>query len=76
MVTLKFEFSGIIIKDFVLKMLYKKMLYNFSLKPKPKVALNKATLGTVRITISRSAIHDYPIFRGNLHRNLFALIGH
>ena len=69
--TLKFEFSGIIIKDFVLK-----MLYNFSLKPKPEVALNKATSGTVRITISRSAIHDHPIFRGNLHRNLFALIGH
>ena len=42
MITLKFEFSVVIIKDFVLK-----KNANFSLKPKPKVVFNKANFVVV-----------------------------
>lgn len=69
MITLKFEFS--FVKDFVLK-----MLYNFFLKLKHKVGFNKASLGTIRIAVSRRVVHSYPVLWDNLQRNPFALNGH
>lgn len=54
MITLKFEFS--FVKDFVLK-----MLYNFFLKLKHKVGFNKASLGTIRIAVSRRVVYSYPV---------------